>query len=113
MKKIVTAVIIVCMVFCLAQAGYAEDSAKQDSLKKLTRGAINVLTGWVELPKTMNEVSVDQNLLTGLTVGFGKGLGMLVMRTAAGLYEVATFPFPFPEDYAPVIEPESVFTKEE
>ena len=40
-----------------------------------------------------------------------KGIGMTLVRTGAGIFEVATFPFPVPEAYKPVIEPEYVFDK--
>ena len=41
-----------------------------------------------------------------------KGIGMTIVRTGAGIYEVVTFPFPIPEDYGPVLEPEFVFSEE-
>jgi len=37
-----------------------------------------------------------------------KGVGMTIVRTGAGVYETVTFPFPIPEGYTPVIEPEYV-----
>ena len=34
---------------------------------------------------------------------------MSIVRTGAGIYEIATFPFPLPENYKPILEPEYVF----
>lgn len=81
----------------------------QDPFTKLGRGVANTLTGWVELPKNIYNTSVEDNAFTGMTLGLAKGAGMSIVRTGAGIYEIVTFPFPLPQDYAPIIEPEYVF----
>ena len=81
----------------------------QDPFSKLGRGVANTLTGWVELPKNIYNVSVEDNAFTGMTLGVAKGAGMSLVRTGAGIYEIATFPFPLPENYKPILEPEYVF----
>lgn len=90
----------------------ASESYAQNPAEKLKRGLINTLTGWVELPKNIYDTSVEDGRLSGLTVGFAKGVAMTVVRTGAGLYEMVSFMFPIPEGYKPVLEPESVFTTE-
>ena len=80
-----------------------------DPFTKLGRGVANTLTGWVELPKNIYNTSVEDNAFTGMTLGLAKGAGMTLVRTGAGIYEIATFPFPLPEDYRPILEPEYVF----
>jgi putative exosortase-associated protein (TIGR04073 family) len=79
------------------------------AMQKLGRGAVNVLSGWVEIPKRISETSRDQGTAAGLTWGLLRGLGYGFIRTAAGVYEVVSFPFPAPPDYAPIIQPEYVF----
>lgn len=81
----------------------------QDPFTKLGRGVANTLTGWVELPKNIYNTSVEDNAFAGITLGVAKGVGMTIVRTGAGIYEIATFPFPIPEDYKPILEPEYVF----
>lgn len=81
----------------------------QDPFTKLGRGVANTLTGWVELPKNIYDTSVEDNAFAGMTLGLAKGAGMTLVRTGAGIYEIATFPFPLPEDYRPILEPEYVF----
>lgn len=81
----------------------------QDAFTKLGRGVANTLTGWVELPKNIYETSVEDNAFAGATLGLAKGAGMTIVRTGSGIYEIATFPFPLPEDYKPILEPEYVF----
>ena len=104
-KGLIIAVVMV-MVLAMATASYAQDPAK-----KLGRGLANILTGWIELPKNIYDTSVEDNPLAGLTIGLAKGVGMTIVRTGAGIYEVVTFPFPIPEDYGPVLEPEFVFSE--
>ena len=105
MRKIIILVLVIAMV------GMATQCYAQDPAKKLGRGLANVLTGWVELPKNIYDTSVEENILSGLTMGLAKGVGMTVVRTGAGVYEAVTFPFPIPEDYQPVLEPEFVMSE--
>ena len=105
-KGLIIALVVI-MVLAVASTSYAQDPAK-----KLGRGLANILTGWIELPKNIYDVSVEENPLAGLTIGLAKGIGMTIVRTGAGIYEVVTFPFPIPEDYGPVLEPEFVFSEE-
>jgi putative exosortase-associated protein (TIGR04073 family) len=83
--------------------------AADDPFTKLGRGVANALTGWVELPKNIYSTTIEENALSGMTLGLAKGAGMSIVRTSTGIFEVATFPFPLPEDYKPVLEPEYVF----
>ncbi|MFH1847476.1 MAG: exosortase system-associated protein, TIGR04073 family [Candidatus Omnitrophota bacterium] len=103
-------ILFVCLV-AIAMVGMATQCYAQDPAKKLGRGVANILTGWVELPKNIYETSVEENMLSGLTMGLAKGVGMTIVRTGAGVYEAVTFPFPIPEDYQPVLEPEFVFSE--
>ena len=81
----------------------------QDPMTKLGRGVANSLTGWAELPKNVYDTSVQENAFVGATLGLARGVGMAIVRTGAGLLEVVSFPFPAPEDYKPILEPEYVF----
>ncbi|MBU4377015.1 MAG: exosortase system-associated protein, TIGR04073 family [Candidatus Omnitrophica bacterium] len=107
MKKGLVIALVMVMVLAVATVSYAQDPAK-----KLGRGLANILTGWIELPKNIYDTSVEDNPLAGLTIGLAKGIGMTIVRTGAGIYEVVTFPFPIPEDYGPVLEPEFVFSEQ-
>ena len=80
---------------------------------KLARGITNLVTGWVEIPKRVNETTNQSGALSGFTWGLARGLGYGFVRTIAGGYETITFPFPAPPDYRPVIQPPYVFSSEE
>ena len=83
------------------------------AFSKLGRGVVNTLTGWVEIPKRMHETSQTSGAFKGLTIGLARGLGYGFIRTAGGVYEAVTFPFPAPRDYRPVMRPAYVFTEDE
>ena len=105
--------IAVCLVLAPAQAARADSSMDAGkAFTKLGRGAVNLFTGWVEIPKRIQETSLVSGAWSGFTWGLLRGLGYGFIRTAAGGYEVITFPFPAPPDYEPVIQPEYVFTDE-
>ena len=103
--------IILISLAVVALMNIATPSFAQDPGKKLGRGVVNILTGWVELPKNMYETSQQSNAFVGATIGFIKWLGMTVVRTGAGVYDAATFPFPLPKKFKPVLEPEYVMDK--
>jgi len=98
----------------LVAAGSGTALAEQDTgalvVTKLFRGIMNAATGWMEIPKQMSLVWQDSGPGVGLSWGFIKGIGYAVARSVAGGYEIATFPFPLPEGYSPIIEPEYVIS---
>lgn len=104
--------LLIAGVMLLAAPSHAQmerrDSDFDKMLHKLGRGIVNVLTGWMEIPKEIAEAWRETDPVTGLVVGGIKGVGYTVVRTVAGVYEIFTFPMPFPENYGPIIEPEFV-----
>jgi putative exosortase-affiliated protein, TIGR04073 family len=93
------------MILNMASASYAESMGN-----KLNRGLTNILTGWFEVPNNISAASKN-NLFSGLFIGLPKGCFMTVVRTAAGVYDAATFMFPVPKDYEPLLKPEFAFEK--
>ena len=108
MSRMLLIIIAVLLILNIASPSFAQDPAK-----KLGRGLVNILTGWVELPKNIYQTSTESNMFAGLTVGLVKGLGMTVVRTGAGVYDTATFPFSLPQGYKPILEPEYVLENKE
>ncbi len=103
MKRTFKAIIILIIVTLLfANLSYA------GPFKKLGRGLANMVTGWIELPVTVHRTSERHNYIGGLFYGIPIGLAKALIRTFGGVYEIVTFPFPIPEDYEPIIEPEFV-----
>jgi putative exosortase-associated protein (TIGR04073 family) len=79
---------------------------------KAVRGIANIAGGWIEFPKQVYLTSTEEGVVSGLTVGSVKGIGMTVVRTVTGVYELATFYFPYPGFYGPVFDPAYVWQRE-
>ena len=96
MKKVFAALMVGA---CLLSIGRVVSA---DPAEKAARGVINTTTGWLEIPKVMYEDSVNENPIFGCTFGFFHGCGAAIYRTAAGLVDIATFPFkPYDEHIVP------------
>ena len=79
---------------------------------KLKRGALNMISSPVEIARDIHVTTDEKNLLAGWTVGLVKGAGDFIVRLGAGVIDVVTFPFNFPDEHkAPLIEPEYVWQK--
>lgn len=76
---------------------------------KLARGFVNILTCIGEIPNQMVKVGHEKGFWAGISLGFLKGLGMMVVRFGAGAFDMAFFLSPWPDDYKPVLEPEYVW----
>jgi putative exosortase-associated protein (TIGR04073 family) len=72
----------------------------RDPIHKLGRGVVNVLTGWIEVPKQIHLGSQEDNPVTGIGGGLLKGIARGLLRTGVGVYEAVTFPIPYPRGYA-------------
>jgi putative exosortase-associated protein (TIGR04073 family) len=113
-----TCIVIVLAVslLSLAATGFTDDIYREQSdagkmFHKLGRGLLNVLTGWLEVPKNIADTWRKTDPFTGMVIGGVTGIGWTWARTCTGLYDVITFPFPVPQDYVSLIEPESVVTQ--
>jgi putative exosortase-associated protein (TIGR04073 family) len=79
---------------------------------KVVRGVANVATGWLEFPKQIYITSKEEGYAKGIFVGPVKGLGMTLVRTAAGIGETFTFFLSYPGFYDPLFYPSYVWQKE-
>lgn len=110
MKKFVLflAVALVC------SNAYAEATLKDKmnpgkAFDKLGRGVVNIATGPGEILTQMPiSMETSPDYISGFIKAIGRGIGYGLLRTGAGIYEVATFPFPGPSDYEPVTKPVTI-----
>lgn len=79
-------------------------------LHKLGRGATNVFTCWVEIPRNVANEWEKTDPATGIVMGTIKGFGWGFARLVTGVYEAVTFPIPIPAGYEPMLQPEFVVT---
>lgn len=80
-----------------------------DPVRKLSRGLINTVTGWVEIPAEVFREADRLSGAGGLFAAPFKGIAKAVGRTIVGVYETVTFVIPLPSRYEPIVEPEFVF----
>ena len=80
---------------------------------KLKRGALNIVSSPVEIARDIQITSNEENLLKGWTIGLLKGVGEGLLRFGAGVIDVVTCPFDFPDaNKGPLIQPEYVWEKQ-
>lgn len=74
---------------------------------KLSRGALNIVSSPVEIARTIHVSSESKGYGYGWTVGLVRGVGKTFVRFGAGVIDLVTFPFDFPdENKAPLVKPE-------
>lgn len=92
-------------------AGDPEYSVRAASTK-LWRGIVNTATGWGEIFRQPIVCTMDDGLV-GIPVGLVNGVFMTVVRTGAGIIDIATFPMPLDEElgYDSLLNPDYVWQK--
>lgn len=103
MRKICFLLVILQLFFCPL---YAQE---HNALRKLGRGASNLLLGISEIPRQMGIVREESGIVAGLFYGALRGLLYTAGRMGVGIYEVVTFGL---VPYEPIIEPEFVLTSD-
>jgi putative exosortase-associated protein (TIGR04073 family) len=108
MKKAMAALLVLVVIIFNAAPGYCETPA----FRKFRRGFCNIFTFHMEVGQQMANVGAEKGSGWAATVGLVKGIGMSAERLLAGVYEVATFPVPFPAEYKPIMNnPEFFWTE--
>lgn len=107
--------IALCLCLMLSLSATSVDAALEQemdsgkALTKLSRGVTNIATSPGEfvnqVPAAMEQ---SPDYLTGFFVLLGRGLGYMFLRAGAGIYDLATFPFPGKTNYGPIMKPETI-----
>jgi putative exosortase-associated protein (TIGR04073 family) len=112
MKREFTKITVIIVVSVFISGLFVCDAFAQSPVRKLGRGLANAVTGMLELPQSIVDVSEEEGALAAVTYGVAKGIAMSFVRMTVGVYEVVTFPIPLPFDYAPIVEPEFMMDDE-
>jgi putative exosortase-associated protein (TIGR04073 family) len=102
-----TLLLLLALFIPLSAMAQAEDAPRgQNAMRKLFRGFANVLFGIVEVPNQVTKTTAAHGGGAGVTYGVGKGFARWIGREVTGVYDVITFPVPFPHGYKPIMKPE-------
>ena len=97
MKK-TTCISLFCLGLVLVPAARAEPEGSRGYAgtagEKFGIGVTNAATGWVEIPKTMYVSSLQDGLVSGLTLGFFKGIANMAGRSLLGVSDILIFMIP-------------------
>ena len=105
MKSIMSLAIVGLLLLGLSMPSYADNP-----MSKFGRGLCNIVTFHFEIFEQSKRVKDAEGSLSGMTYGIVKGVAMAVVRAVVGVYEVATFPIPYPSGYKPILtDPVSFF----
>ena len=110
MLRLGLVLLAVVLTFGIGSIGYAAvEAVEHDATAgtKLGNGLGNTLTGWMEIPRRISEVSQERDAFAGITIGTLTGAVYGAGRTAAGVLDTATFVVP-PYD-KPIMEPNYSF----
>ena len=101
MKTITKPIAILLVVFSLSPTPVMAHGYPAQVGEKLGSGVFNVITGVIEIPKTMIVAGREKGANYGMTAGFFTGIVHMVGRTLIGAVDVATFFVPT----TPMIKP--------
>jgi putative exosortase-associated protein (TIGR04073 family) len=99
-RKWIGVIVAAAALVCLS----GPQASAETAWSKLQRGFINTVSGCVEIPGCICDVSKREGGLLGATWGTVKGVGMAPIRTMIGIMEFVTFPVPT-NNYQPLMEP--------
>jgi putative exosortase-associated protein (TIGR04073 family) len=106
MKSLLKRLVVLALLFLTAGSVIAPDARAQEAADKLGRGFAGILLGWLELPGNIYDEGMKNGWIMGATAGFGKGIGMVVVRTLVSVWDFVTFPIPAPDEYNSILKPD-------
>src|SRR5690606_25906008 len=87
----------------MARGPFYPQNTNAKKTRKFTRGFVNTLFFWSEIPKEVNRDWQNVGPMTGVITGTGKGMYRGAQRFGAGVYEMVTFPKDQPANYQPLV----------
>ena len=87
-------------------AAEAEIRGEGTPQRKLQRGFLNVALSPIEISNELSKEVKNDTFPPSWVAGLGRGSIYAVGRALVGVYEMVTFPLPFPAHYKPVLQPE-------
>jgi putative exosortase-associated protein (TIGR04073 family) len=100
-NKLSIAVILSCSLLASQAANANSSSCRSCFTSKVSQGAANIVTGFIEIPKNVVNISHDQNIFVGITWGTLRGVTQAASRTLMGGIELITSPIATEELISP------------
>ncbi|MBI2884735.1 MAG: exosortase system-associated protein, TIGR04073 family [Candidatus Omnitrophica bacterium] len=98
--------------WCVAPMAPAAADGRQ-IVRKLGRGLANAGGGVLEIPVNIYAMNQERGPVAAMSWGLLIGLGRTIARTVVGVAEIVTFPFPIPQGYEPIMQPEFLLHPED
>ena len=104
MKTLLCSLLLTLSLAAVVQADIqAPPASEQGPTRKLGRGFSNLICAITDWQNTIAETN-DTEGNSAIPYGFVKGAGRFFARTASGVFDIATFPFPLNKGkYTPVL----------
>ncbi len=109
MKKLFKPFISFLLVFAVSLplvAAETEIQGEGTPQRKLQRGFLNVALSPIEISHELSKEVRNDTFPPSWVAGLGRGSIYAVGRALVGIYEMVTFPIPYPANYKPVLQPE-------
>lgn len=107
--KVLFLTLIAAVVMFAAPRPSMADTGKEDEIcwmKKLGRGALNMISSPIDIPRTIHIQTNAKGGGYGWTVGLVEGAGQTLVRFFTGAIDVVTCPFDFPDpEKGPLVQP--------
>ena len=104
-KRMLILVMVFLGVAVCTTDSYAYEYKETNAVGKLIRGILNVVSSPFEILKHIYTEGHNENIVSGMTIGLGKGVIGALLRLGAGVVEILTFPLNFPDEYKDPIIP--------
>ena len=110
MKKLSLALSLLVLI---SQPCFSAEVETAGFLRKLQRGFLNIVLSPMEVSTALAQEKSEnyEQMPPSWMSGILRGTALMGGRALVGVYEIATFPFPIPKNYEPVMKPEFTWEK--
>ena len=102
MKRAISVLIAAAILLLVSSIAFAE--GEPGPIDKLTRGLTNIVTSPGEMLDSVMDDKTGVGMAAGKSHGLLEGISRFFIKATTGLVEVGTFPFPWPNDYQPILD---------
>ncbi|MEI6297640.1 MAG: exosortase system-associated protein, TIGR04073 family [bacterium] len=102
--KLFSAMFILLTLAASLQAAEIENEGTPQ--RKLQRGFLNIALSPLEISNELSKEKKNDTFPPSWVAGAGRGAAFMMGRALVGVYELVTFPLPYPANYKAVLSPE-------